>query len=120
VFTPEETKTWTAEDVFYRIRSVLPAGWKLERTLEEGWHYVKVLDAEGAEQWAGEHLDPKLAGLDALGWLKLRGHRVENPAWAPREHEVPHYRPPGAVVSSQPDPEDLDPAEIDAVYRTSR
>jgi len=120
VFSLEETLTWTADDVFTRIRLVLPPGWKLERTLEEGWHYLKVLDAEGVQQWAGEHVDPKLAGLDALGWLKLRGYQVRNPVWQPREREVPHYQPSGVVVSSQPDPADLDPSEIDAVYRTSR
>jgi len=120
MFSLEETLTWTADDVFVRIRLVLPPGWKLEYALEEGWHYLKVLDAEGVQQWAGEHVDPKLAGLDALGWLKLRDYQVKNPAWQPREHEVPHYRPSGVVVSSQPDPADLDPKEIDAVYRTSR
>jgi len=120
VFSLEETRTWTADDVCDRIRSVLPPGWQLERALKDGWHSLLVRDAEGVQQWFGEHPDPKLVGLDALGWLKLRGYRVKNPAWKPREQEVPHYQPQGVVLSSQPDPADLDPDEINAVYRTSR
>ena len=120
MFSLEETLTWTADDVFARIRSVVPAGWAVERSVVDGWHRVVLRGPEGVEQWAGEHADPKIIGLDARGWLRLRHHQVRHPAWKPREAEVPLHRPAGAVVSAEPDPADLDPSEVEAVYRTSR
>lgn len=120
MFSLEETLTWTAEDAHERLQAVVPAGWSVERSEEAGWHRVALLDAAGVEQWAGEHPDPKFIALDALGWLRLRDHRVKNPAWKPREAEVPLFREPGVVQSPVPDPPDLDPDEVATVYRTTR
>jgi hypothetical protein len=120
VFSIEETRIWTAEQVFDRLRAMLPAGWTIAQAVESGWHSVILQDAEGVQQWAGEHVDPKFVGLDALGWLRVRGQAVKNPAWRPRDQEVSLHRPPMPVVSAVPDPEDLDPKEVEAVYRTSR
>jgi hypothetical protein len=120
MFSLEETLTWTSDEVHERLRSVLPAGWSLERTTEAGWHRVTLLDPAGIQQWTGEHPDPKFVGLDALGWLRLRNHQVKHPAWKPRETEVPLYRDPVLVSAPVPDPPDLDPSEVEAVYRTTR
>lgn len=121
MFSLEETLTWTVDDVYERIRVVVPAGWTVDRGLENGWYRVVLRDAEGVEQWAGAHIDPKFIGLDALGWLRVRNHQVQNPAWKPRENEVPLYRPPISASSDAPDPDDLDPEEVEAlVYRTTR
>lgn len=120
MFSLEETLTWTVDDVFARIRSVLPAGWVIERSVVEGWHHVVLRAGDGVEQWSAEHADAKIVGLDSLVWLRLRSHQVRHPVWKPREAEVPLHQAPGAVISSEPDPEDLDPSEVAAVYRTSR
>lgn len=122
MFSLEETLTWTADDVFERLRTrgVLPPGWTVKRTVEGGWHRVVLLDAEGGQQWLGENADPKLVGLDALGWLRVRQHQVKQPVWRPRESEVPLHRPPDPLVSAAPDPPDVDPDEVAAVYKPSR
>jgi hypothetical protein len=120
LFALEEAGSWTADDVFERLGLVLPSGWRCEKTAEGEWHRIALLDAEGVQQWSGEHVDLRLLGLDALGWLRLRGHQVRNPAWRPRVEEVPLQRPPMPLISVASDPADLDPDEVGAVYKTSR
>lgn len=120
MFSLEETTTWTAEDVLVRIRLSIPTTWKLNWSFDGGWYHASLLDSEGGTQWSGEHPDQKFLFLDILGWLTVRDHKVKHPAWKPREQEVPLYRPPVPSTSGIPDPPDLDPDEVDVVYKTSR
>jgi len=122
MFTLEETTTWTADDVFARIRLSLPLEWEWEltRDFQSGWLSAAIKDTEGKTQWLGEHTDAKILFLDALGWLRLRDHKIKHPVWKPRDQEVPLYRPPVPVTTNIPDPPDLGPDEVDAVYKTSR
>jgi len=124
VFTPEEASTWTTKDVLVQIKAYLPSGWGFEYThdLPSGWYSAYLRDGEpdSPKPWSGEHLDPKILFLDALGWLAVRGQKVKHPVWS-RKGEVPLYHPtPIPVVSTAPDPADLDPDEVEAVYKTSR
>ncbi len=117
MFTIEETTTWTSEDVLARIRMELPKSWSIRHVCENGWHRAELLDGEGKAQWAGEHADPKILFLDALGWMTFEGRETKHPAWKRRDQEVPLYRPTlDAVSSPAPDPPDVDPDEVAAVY----
>jgi hypothetical protein len=99
---------------------VLPTAWSLTTKVVDRWWWASIVNDAGQVQWSGEHPDPKILFLDALGWLSVRDHKVKHPVWKQREHEVPLYKAPITAVSSSPDPEDLDPVEVEAVYRTSR
>lgn len=118
MFSLGETTTWTAEDARVRLQHSIPATWKLSYRVEEGWHLASLVDQGGDLVWSGENADQKILFLDALGWLRLRKHQPSNPMWRPRGQEVPLHRP--AVEDKYPDPLDLDPEEVAAVYKTSR
>jgi hypothetical protein len=119
MFTIEEAATWTPEETLDRLKQVIPTSWVLKHSVDDdGWHEASLLDEKGIVQWSGEHVDQKILFLDALGWFRTRGRKIENPIWQPREREVSLYRP--AVSQETPDPPDLDPDEVAAVYKTSR
>ena len=117
-FSLGETTTWTAKDAYERLKESLPKNWVLGHKVHEGWHQASILDDEGTQKWAGERADPKILFLDGLGWLSLQAHQVRNPVWRPRTQEVPLHRPP--LKEEVPDPLDLDPSEVESVYKTSR
>lgn len=115
MFSLEETTLWTAKEALDRLNQVKPDSWTLNYLEEAGWHKASLIDEQGVVQWSNEHSDPKILFLDALGWLYVRSGEVKYPVWRPRKSEVPLYRPP--VLDMIPDPPDLDPSEVDAVYK---
>lgn len=119
MFSIEEATAWTAEEALNRLEQVIPTSWVLDFSEDEdGWFQASLTDGEGQVQWSGEHADPKLLALDALGWFRLRTHQTQSPVWKPREHEVSLHRPP--VSETTPDPPDLDPDEVEAVYNSKK
>jgi hypothetical protein len=118
VFSPAEVTTWSVPDVLSRIADALPDGWTLGQDFDGINYQAGVLDAQGVVLWSDEHRDPKLLFLNCLGWLHTRTHKTRHPAWKARDAEVPLYRP--SISSKDPDPPDLDPDEIAAVYKTTR
>jgi hypothetical protein len=117
LFSLEETTTWTSDDALARLKQTLPASWELKHSVEQGWYRATIQNEEGEQQWAGEHPDPKILFLDALGWLRLRNHQTKNPAWRRRrERGVVLVRP--GTQDVVPDPPDLDPDEVGVVYRS--
>lgn len=118
MFSLEEMASWTLEEVRHQIKELLPKGHKFGvRQLEgdEGWeaHYE---DAEGNVLWRRSGLDERVLLLDAFGWLfvQQRSRPAPGSPW--------NKRPPVAQQPIEhrpveiPDPEDLDPAEVLAVY----
>lgn len=118
MFSLGETTTWTAQDAYERLKGSLPREWVLKHETQDGWHRALIFDGEGNQKWAGEQADPKILFLDALGWWRLQTHQVQNPVWRPRTQEVTLQRPP--LKEEIPDPLDLDPNEVESVYKTSR
>lgn len=118
MFTLAETTTWTAEDTLMKVREALPDGWTIRERFSGSKYYADLFDQDGATMWSGEQEDPRLLFLDCLGWLSVRGYKTKNPVWKARDTEVPLHRP--AISTSIPDPPDLDPDEVAAVYKTSR
>lgn len=118
MFSIEEVSTWSAEDVLVRIRKSIPNTWSITHSFSNGWHSLLLLGEEGVVQWSGEHVDQKILFLDALGSFQLRSHKLTTPAWKPRDREVALYRPSEDFTAVfTPDPADLDPDEVAAVYK---
>jgi hypothetical protein len=116
MFSIEEAMAWTAEEAVLQLKQAIPSLWKLKCSTDaDGWFQITLLDEKEQVLWSGEHVDLKILALDVLGWFCIRDYQIQNPVWTPRKKEVPLYRPP--VSEKAPDPPDLDPDEIDAVYR---
>jgi len=116
MFSLDEAANWSAEEAIIRLEHVIPASWNFECSRgEDGWFRASLVDEDDQLLWSGEHADQKILVLDALGWFRLRKHQTKSPAWKLRKGEVPLYRPP--VSETVPEPPDLDPAEVEMVYR---
>jgi hypothetical protein len=116
VFSLADASVWSADDVILKIQEILPTGWDFSQVLDYSGYHVTVKDGSGAV-WDNSGPDAKTLFLACLSWLHLRGKQTVNPAWKPRTSEVSLYRP---SVSSGSVPLDLDPDEVESVYKTSR
>ncbi len=116
----EEMTAWTAEDAQAAILASLPEGWSFIPKTVSGWAVAQFTDENGKVVWEDHSADVRLLFFNAYGWLHLREHKPRSPAWKLRTKEVDLYRPtqPGQVYPHVPvpDPEDLDPEEVKAVY----
>lgn len=115
----EEMTAWTTEDIEAEIRVSLPKNWQFEHGCSETGGWAIIRDEEGETKWETAMVpDERLLLFNAYGWLITRSAVPRLPAWARRKGEIPkplvgHFSLPGVSV---PDPEDLDPAEVAAVY----
>jgi hypothetical protein len=113
-----EVTAWSLEEVRQSLQQSLPDGWKLEQGSTEGYLWVRLLQSDGSEAWNTIHLDERNLLLAAYCWLLLRGQPVPTPdvsAWGSRRGELT-MRGVTRRALNLPDPEDLDPDEIRAVY----
>lgn len=118
MFTLAELAHCDADEIFQHLTSALPVGWTISVRDDSGYVVGELHDDKGARQWCNASLDPKTLFLDGLGWLVGRDHKTVHPVWRPREREV-EFRVPNPI-SDQPERPDLDPDEVDAVYRAKR
>lgn len=112
-----EMTTWSAEDALARLKIEVPSDWTVEVDASDEGVSLVLSNSEGEQMWAGGHIEPKILFLDALGWLSTRSHAF-SPAWQPRTQEVPLHRP--EIQQKMDDPPDLDPEEVEAVYKSTR
>ncbi len=114
----EEVTTWTTEEAYAEVLTHLPKGctFNIEREQEAGYWMANILDETGAWLWSSDPAsDPRIAILNAYGWLHARSDPGRHPAWV-RRGEIDskvvtgRYGLPGVHV---PDPEDLDPEEVE-------
>jgi len=118
VTTLEEVSAWSNDELDAQIHSLLEPGWTFNVRPEDGWWYGIVADAEGGQEWADSQADVRLLLLNAYGWLYTHRQQPKDPLWRRRQELDPR------VVRGQvslcgvtvPDPEDLDPNEVRAVY----
>jgi len=117
----DELVNLSTEDIRAAVAAELPAGWKFHAEPVNGWAYARLEDAEGTLLWEDCLADPRLVFLNAYGWLVSRSTEPKHPVWRRRTHEVnpQQYTPRPAETRWEPvpDPEDLDPAEVQAVYQ---
>ena len=116
----EEMSAWSLDDIEAAIHHDLPNGWTYQRGYDPdraGW--ATVIDAEGKVVWETSQIpDERLLLFNVYGWLLTRTATPRHPAWARRTGPTP--RPvvgqrflPGISI---PDPEDIDPSEVQSVY----
>lgn len=112
----EQISAWTIPEIIEEIRKLLPEGHVLVEGIREGWHAATIQHGspEPHVLWSATHADRKHVLLNAFGWLWLRGQKSRHPVWKPRNWAPMRRRP--MTASRIPDPPDLDPAEIRAVY----
>lgn len=116
-----EMTAWSLDEVRGQLREALPEGWKVERGDDAGHLWLRLLRPEGegwAVEWDNYHFDERTLLLDAYCWLWLQTQpqptRLSN--WGRRQGELTSRGVTRRVLSSLPDPEDLDPDEILSVY----
>jgi hypothetical protein len=113
----EEMAHWTVDDINAQILLALPKGWKFDlQTHPDHWRAAYKTET-GDEVWAEEHYALRILLMSAFGWLWQQKNPARvHPAWNPNPS-----RPLAPVRRSEPqhtipDPEDLNPENIRAVY----
>jgi hypothetical protein len=115
-----EVYCWTNTEILTEIIALRPEGWdaRLE-TPPQGINRIQIFNNEGGLEWEDAQLDRRLLLLNAFGWLFARSNpeaasflwkRGDAPTGPVRAGDRPL---PGVTFA---DPEDLDPAAIEAVY----
>lgn len=113
--TLEEVASWTLDQIRAHIHGLLPNGWVFDlQPHTDHWRASYKSDA-GLEVWTDKHVDQRIILLNAYGWLwQKRDPKKVHPAWRPQPTRrlIPVQHPAARV----PDPEDLDPSQVQSVY----
>lgn len=113
----EEMATWAPDEIMAHIQRLLPEGHEfgLGRQGIALW-LARVVNSSGDKLWERSGMDERVLLLDAYGWLWLQRQAAPAPdtPWARRPS--PKLQQVSRSPSTDPDPEDLDPAEVLAVY----
>jgi len=111
-----EVASWAEADVEVELRGSLPQGWVFQFEFLEGMWKV-AFEEGGRPIWEDVSTARNVALLSAYGWLWVHLHpKTKAGIWAPRPVGEPNRVPPFPSKAVSPDPADLDPDEIDAVY----
>ncbi len=114
----EDMSAWTIDEIQLKLMDLIEQqsyilGFQAVSN-EAGWYAS--FTADGRELWGLQGPDIRLVLLSAYVWLDCRTNPVKpRPMWAPRGENAARSDVVNVPVSS-PDPEDLDPTEIAAVY----
>ena len=99
---------------------MLPPSWKLTLRVDQSGFWVvrfeELKEGEVEVVWEAFEVNERRALFEAYGylWKKQRPLREFDSTWVRRR---PMLSPPQSSVSdSSPDPEDIDPEEIESVY----
>jgi hypothetical protein len=126
--TIEEMTAWTHDELQAEVSALLPTGWRFR----SGWDGTMLLwtaaierpdeNGEWITAWEDESPDERLLLFNAFGhlWLERQPKTASDSPWAVRQPvpRGPVTRPMGLPGVKVPDPEDLDPAEIDSLIRS--
>lgn len=123
--TLEEVSTWSLDEIRAGIASKLPEGWVFEEKARPGGAVgVRIyrLSPEGTPvvEWQDIHIDSKYLLLGAFGFLWLRNiPRNPDSPWIRRSNPTREAmtRRVNAFHCTTPDPPDVDPEEVQAVYK---
>jgi hypothetical protein len=126
--TLEEVTTWSPDEIRAAIRDLLPKGWAFEeKPFTEGSRRIRLLrpgEKELEVEWSEYHIDARLLLLGAYGHLWLRQHQPHRDSpWVRRNNptrEAVTRRVNTSGRSHIPDPADVDPDEVEAVYEEAR
>lgn len=116
----EEMAAWSLDEIRDHIQRLLPEGHTFVSLASASTWLARIEDPDGTRLWEKMGLDQRILLLDAFGWLWLQGHASPEPGtpWARKLTLEP--QPVAKRSSRDPDPEDLDPEEVKAVYGLGR
>ena len=116
--TLEEMTAWSTDEIRGEVRKLLPSSWKLSLRPDTSGYWRIWIEEDQKIIWEATETDERRALFEAYGylWMKQRPLREVDSPWVRRS---PMFDPPRRSVSdSSPDPEDLDPDEVESVYRS--
>jgi len=121
-----DASSWDADRLQQEITIRLPAGWgfKVNSTEDQKQWVVSIIDDQQVELWSSVALTTQLALLNLLGWLEVRTSNLSDSSpWIRRRGDLNPQRVHDLVYSKTYVTEeipDLDPAEIEAVYKSHK
>lgn len=108
----------TPAEIVVEVNGVLPSGWGFAYGFEPGGYFAgSIVDHTGVQQWSDAQLDERLLLFNAFGWVTSRGNTPRHPAWVRGPALSSARRGFGISGGGTQDPGDLDPGEVEAVYR---
>lgn len=118
----EEMSAWTTEEALGAALASVPKGARLDYYQDGGFWFAQLFDEEGTVVWYTEpSVDPRITFIEAYTRLHVKAEAAPtNPLWVRRlDPDQIHGRVtmPGTVI---PDPEDLDPAEVEKFIKVRR
>ena len=121
--TPEEVSAWSFDEILAEIQALLPEGSRVTPVSNPDGYWIVTVERdtpEGLEVDLREtRPDRRLAALDVFGqlWLRNAPQPSKDSPWV-RRNELRQAVVPKRTAPHVPDPEDLDPTEVDSVYQT--
>lgn len=122
--TIEEMSAWSDVELVAEIQTLLPPGWFVRIDANpEGYWEVSVDRAtdtpEPITEFFESHIDKRIALLNIYGAIGAYKARSRSEQWIGGRREL--TKQPVRIKSSAiPDPADLDPEEVEAVYLLMR
>lgn len=124
--TPEELLLWSNADICKQIQVLLEPNWAFDYAFDNsgGVWVARVVvkasaddDTEEKTLWEGNEPDERLVLFDAYGWLwlKTQTRPAKDSPWH-RTRELTRESVSKYINSKIPDPEDVQPDEVQAVY----
>lgn len=120
--TPEEVSAWSFDEILAEIQVLLPAGSRVTSVSNPDGYWTVLVEHEtpdGPEVDLREvSPDRRLAALAIFGqlWFRNAPQPGKDSPWQ-RRNELPRAAVPSKAHPRIPDPEDLDPVEVEMVYQ---
>jgi len=118
-----EITTWSLEEIRAEVVAAIPEGWCIEQGKNDGDGYFWIcLLRSGVIEWENFQFDERVLLLDAFCWLWLRKQPQPMPGtsvWGRRRGELSQKFVTQRALAI-PDPDDLNPVEVQAVYASVR
>lgn len=124
----EEMTAWTNDDILVQIETLKPKGTFFRCVFNEEerfWHarFERFDEAQRKRVVLWEEFGPdeRLTLFNAFGWIWARQQPLppKDSPWSPHRRDLRQQAVRGRATTpghSVPDPEDLDPEEVQAVY----
>lgn len=127
VATLEEVVAWSLDEIRGGIGALLPEGWIFEeKSVGQGSTRIRLLSpGENGPQveWEDYHIDLRILLFGAYGhlWMRQNQPHPDSP-WVRRRNPIREaiLRQVFARPSNIPDPADVEPGEVEAVYERTR
>lgn len=123
MLTIEEMSAWTADDVLDQIQGRVPEGLTFFTGLENGVWFVRFTRHDNLNEvvWEDFGIDRRILLFNAYGWIwMLQKQPSLHSPWVRRREITAASATRRANFGDIPDPEDLNPDEVAAVYNKVR